>query len=121
MPQTTDRLSLVPELFRNFRLGWRLLSDNRVNMLIKAVIPGLMALYVFSPIDILPDIIPLAGQLDDLAVLVLGLRLFIQLCPPELVREHEMDIARGVPRRTARTARDTGQQETLDADYRVID
>jgi uncharacterized membrane protein YkvA (DUF1232 family) len=45
--------------------------------------------YVLSPIDILSDFPPMGlNQLDDVAVVLLGVRLFIELAPPEVVREH---------------------------------
>ena len=40
------------------------------------------------PIDILPDPILGLGQLDDIAVILLGVKLFIELCPQEIVRQH---------------------------------
>jgi uncharacterized membrane protein YkvA (DUF1232 family) len=45
-------------------------------------------LYILSPIDIIPDLTLGLGQLDDVAVLLLGFKLFIELCPTALVREH---------------------------------
>ncbi len=44
--------------------------------------------YVISPIDLVPGIIPVAGQLDDLAVLIGGLRVVLRTCPPETAQEH---------------------------------
>ncbi|MBI4395450.1 MAG: DUF1232 domain-containing protein [Elusimicrobia bacterium] len=41
------------------------------------------------PIDIIPDFIPVIGQLDDLLIVVIGLKLLARLCPPELVQEHK--------------------------------
>ncbi|MEA3338874.1 MAG: DUF1232 domain-containing protein, partial [Chloroflexota bacterium] len=40
------------------------------------------------PMDIIPDMALGLGQLDDLAVVLLGLKLFIELAPPDVVREH---------------------------------
>ena len=56
----------------------------------------LSAVYVVSPIDLLPDTIPFVGEVDDLIVLIAACRLFIYLCPREVVREHVQQIdARG--------------------------
>lgn len=44
--------------------------------------------YALSPIDLLPGLIPVVGQLDDLAVLIGGLRGVIRSCPPEIARDH---------------------------------
>jgi uncharacterized membrane protein YkvA (DUF1232 family) len=45
-------------------------------------------LYVVSPVDLIPGIIPVAGQLDDLVVLLLALRTAIRTCPPGVAEEH---------------------------------
>lgn len=68
-------------------LFWRLLRDRRVPLPAKLVLPG-MAAYLLMPIDLIPDFIPLLGQLDDLLVLILGLWLFLRLCPPAPFDEH---------------------------------
>lgn len=75
------------DFFRQFQLAWRLLLDPRVPALTK-VIPFATAAYLISPIDLLPDVALGLGQLDDLAVLFIGLRMFIDLCPLDLVEEH---------------------------------
>ncbi len=80
-------LSWLRELLRQFRLAWRLFWDRRVPWPPK-VIPPLALLYLISPIDILPDISLGLGQLDDIAVLLLAVKLFVELCPADLVREH---------------------------------
>ncbi len=75
------------DLLRQFLLAWRLFRDRRVPWLTK-LIPPLALLYVLSPIDILPDLSLGLGQLDDVAVVLLSLKLFIELCPLEVVQEH---------------------------------
>ena len=45
-------------------------------------------LYVLSPLDLIPDFILGVGEVDDLVVLIVLCRLFIYLCPPDVVREH---------------------------------
>jgi uncharacterized membrane protein YkvA (DUF1232 family) len=44
--------------------------------------------YAVSPIDLIPGIVPLVGQLDDLAALLLGIRHTLRSCPPELAATH---------------------------------
>jgi uncharacterized membrane protein YkvA (DUF1232 family) len=51
--------------------------------------------YLILPVDLLPDVFQGLGRLDDLVVLLLGLRLFLRLCPPEVVQEHVKAIATG--------------------------
>lgn len=72
----------------NFRLFWRLLNDQRVPQVLKIALPVMIALYLISPIDFIPDFIPVLGQADDVAVLLFGIQLFINLCPRAIVDEH---------------------------------
>ncbi|MBS3784666.1 MAG: DUF1232 domain-containing protein [Anaerolineae bacterium] len=76
------------DIVRQLRLTWRLFWDRRVPLWAKIVPPAVLA-YVLSPIDILSDFPPVGlNQLDDVAVVLLGVRLFIELAPPDVVREH---------------------------------
>ena len=81
-------LAWLREALRDFRLAWRLFVDKRVPLWTKIVPPAALA-YVLSPIDILSDFPPMGlNQIDDLAVVILGVKLFIELAPPDIVREH---------------------------------
>jgi uncharacterized membrane protein YkvA (DUF1232 family) len=53
----------------------------------KLLIPATVA-YILSPIDILADPMLGLGQLDDIAVFLIGMKIFVELCPTEIVREH---------------------------------
>jgi uncharacterized membrane protein YkvA (DUF1232 family) len=75
------------------RLAWYLLLDERVPMWTKTV-PALVVAYVLSPLDLIPDVLLGVGQLDDLAIFLLGLQLFINLSPPEIVAEVQRKLAR---------------------------
>jgi uncharacterized membrane protein YkvA (DUF1232 family) len=44
--------------------------------------------YALSPIDLIPDFIPVIGYLDDLVLVPLGLLLMLRLIPPEVLAEH---------------------------------
>jgi hypothetical protein len=48
----------------------------------------LAAFYVISPIDIIPDALLGIGQVDDLLLVLIGMRMFISLCPPEIVSQY---------------------------------
>jgi len=74
------------------RLYWRLFRDRRVSILAKALLV-LALVYAISPFDVIPDFIPVIGEMDDVVVVLSGLWLFIRLCPPEVVRETVHDIA----------------------------
>ncbi len=44
--------------------------------------------YAFSPIDLIPDPIPILGYLDDLVLIPLGIALAIKMIPPGILAEH---------------------------------
>ena len=72
-------------------LAWRLFRDPHVPGVPKAVMP-LVLVYLASPIDLIPDFIPLLGQLDDLAVLAGGLALVLWLTPGHVIEDHLLDL-----------------------------
>jgi uncharacterized membrane protein YkvA (DUF1232 family) len=65
----------------------RLVADERVPRRRKLVLVGVAA-YLAMPIDLVPDMIPVAGHLDDAIVLALGLRFVLRSAGPSVVREH---------------------------------
>jgi uncharacterized membrane protein YkvA (DUF1232 family) len=65
----------------------RLIGDERVPRRRKLVLLGLVA-YLSVPIDLVPDFIPIAGQLDDVLVAALALRYALRSGGPGLMREH---------------------------------
>ena len=48
----------------------------------------LVAGYALSPIDLIPDFVPVLGLLDDLVIVPLGIVLVLRLIPPDLLAEH---------------------------------
>ena len=52
----------------------------------KLLVAGIVA-YAFSPIDLIPDFVPVLGYLDDLILIPLGLALAIRLVPPAVLAE----------------------------------
>lgn len=65
----------------------RLLADDRVPRRRKALV-FLMIGYLALPFDLVPDFIPVAGQLDDLILVALVLRIVLRAGGPELLREN---------------------------------
>src|SRR4029077_3998312 len=61
--------------------------DPRVPWYAKAIAIAVAA-YAASPIDLIPDFIPIVGYLDDLIIVPLGIALVIKLITPEIVTEH---------------------------------
>ncbi|HSR47034.1 MAG TPA: hypothetical protein VLL77_03505 [Anaerolineales bacterium] len=78
---------LLYELGVRLKLILRLMGDRRVNPLLKLLPVGTLAYLV------VPDLV--IGPIDDAVVIWLGSVLFVELCPPEVVKEH-MDSLRSV-------------------------
>jgi len=69
------------------KLFVRLLRDSRVSAWPKLLLMAAIV-YAISPFDFLVDFMPLLGQMDDVAVLGLVFRSFIQMIPRPLIDEH---------------------------------
>jgi uncharacterized membrane protein YkvA (DUF1232 family) len=90
------RPSLLRTLVQQARLAVRLVREPAVRWAVRAI-PVLAGLYVVSPIDIVPDVLPLVGELDDLGILLVAVQAFIHLCPAPLVEYHRAAIANRRP------------------------
>jgi uncharacterized membrane protein YkvA (DUF1232 family) len=75
---------LLPNLIRLFG---GLLGDRRVPLPAKIVL-GIASLWLASPIDLIPEFIPLVGPLDDAIVAALTLRLVLRMTEGSVIREH---------------------------------
>jgi uncharacterized membrane protein YkvA (DUF1232 family) len=88
-------------LIPNFlKLLYRLLKDKRVPKAEKVLLIGAI-IYVISPLDLIPDLIPFVGQVDDLYLVALTLLRLLNRTRDEVLREHwdgGGDIARVVER-----------------------
>lgn len=113
-----ETMGLFQSIMSQGRLVWRLLNDERISSWLK-VVPLVGLVYLLSPIDLIPDLmLPGLGQLDDLAVILLTLKLFVELCPPGIVRDH-LEAVTGVGRGpTVSTERSS--EPYIDVPYRVI-
>jgi uncharacterized membrane protein YkvA (DUF1232 family) len=80
-------IGFIQTFFEQLRLSWALMTDSRVPLPIK-FIPLVAVLYVLSPIDFVPDIFPVLGQLDDLGILMTALTAFNSMAPSDVVAEH---------------------------------
>jgi uncharacterized membrane protein YkvA (DUF1232 family) len=66
--------------------------DPRVPWYAKAVALAVAA-YALSPIDLIPDFVPVLGFLDDLVIVPLGIMLALRLIPPAIMAEHRATAA----------------------------
>ncbi|MDF7774990.1 YkvA family protein [Sphingomonas sp. AOB5] len=66
---------------------WLSVRDSRTPLLAK-LFGLLVAAYALSPIDLIPDFIPILGLLDDAVLIPLGVWLFEKMVPPAILAEH---------------------------------
>ena len=91
--------------------------DRRVPLKSKLILPA-GVLYLISPIDFVPDILPALGRIDDVLVLLLSLALFLGSAPKDVVLEH----LRGA-RESTRTQRGTSRSDktVIEGTSRIVD
>jgi uncharacterized membrane protein YkvA (DUF1232 family) len=130
----------ITQLMENGRLAFRLFNDPRVPSWVRYGIPLLAVLYLVMPLDVLPDFIPVIGQLDDLGVIVLAMSLMAKLAPTYVVDEHKRALGydlkgggsdspkssggywnqpprNGSGQSTARVAK---EERSIDGEYKVV-
>lgn len=81
---------------------WLAARDPRVPWYAKTL-AGLVAAYALSPIDLIPDFIPVLGLLDDVLIVPAGIWLVLRMIPPELMVEFREQASQR-SRRPASTA-----------------
>jgi uncharacterized membrane protein YkvA (DUF1232 family) len=72
--------------FKQFRVIRRALKHPQVPWYAKAGL-GCCVLYVVSPIQLIPNFIPVIGQMDDVLVVILGIKLLRKCVPPSVLEE----------------------------------
>jgi uncharacterized membrane protein YkvA (DUF1232 family) len=95
---------------KRVKLVARLMMDHRVSPLLKLLPVGSLV-YLLVPTDLLP-LLPF----DDAAVLWLGSSLFVELCPPEVVQEHQKAIDAASATQAVDDAQPAG--DVIDAEFR---
>jgi uncharacterized membrane protein YkvA (DUF1232 family) len=92
-----DRLRAWARLIRQDVVAlFHAARDPRVPWYAKAVAAAVAA-YALSPIDLIPDFVPILGYLDDLVIVPLGIYLAVRLIPPEIMAEHRRAAAGAPP------------------------
>jgi uncharacterized membrane protein YkvA (DUF1232 family) len=112
MPKALSRVGLLRTLVGQARLALRLIREPGVPLLTKAV-PLLALAYVISPVDFVPDVFPIVGQLDDLGIIAIALELFVRFSPPGATAFHRDAIAQ---RRSYSPS--PGGGDVIDAEWR---
>ena len=74
---------------RNLYALYKVTGDPRVPLLPKLIIIGVIG-YAVSPVDLIPDFIPVLGYLDDLILLPLGIWLAVKLVPSGIWEEYRL-------------------------------
>ena len=69
------------------KLVYRLMRDTRIPLKSKAILGAILG-YMVVPIDVVPDFIPVVGQVDDVLLLSYGIRHIIEVAGADIVLEH---------------------------------
>jgi len=72
-----DKISLAGSLFRDHRIP-----------IAPRIIALALVLYIASPIDLIPDFIPVIGYLDDILIIIVGAGLLLRSVPRHILEEH---------------------------------
>lgn len=140
--KTNKSGSFLDDLLVNGQIAWRLYTDPRVSMLLKIAVPVVALIYFIMPVDLLPDFIPVIGQLDEVAIALLLIRMFVALAPTDIVAEYrnkatgggfsqksdatgnasQKSSNAGTSRKTSSngTGAQANYDDVVDAEYRVV-
>lgn len=95
------------------RLFLRLMRDRRVNLFLKAI-PFAGVIYLVFPFDI-------PTPIDDAVVLWVGVTVFMELCPPAVVAEHERALSLEISGASHESPReDFSEEKIIDGEFRDI-
>ncbi len=81
---------------RDVHALYRASLDPRTPWYVKALAAFIVA-YALSPIDLIPDFVPVLGYVDELILLPLSIALLVKLVPPEVMAEHRATTAHTEP------------------------
>ena len=96
-----DAKTWAKNIKRDVHAVWLAARDPRTPLLAK-VLALIVAAYAVSPIDLIPDFIPIIGYLDDLIIMPLGIMLVVRLIPAEVMCEHRESAAQASRRPVSR-------------------
>lgn len=123
-PSTHD-LGFFQELWQQLRLALHLMVDRQVPLYLKAL-PIAAVAYLLLPFDFLPDLVPGLGQLDDLTILILGAKVFIEMAPKDVVDRYLQQFVGGAQAKgptvlDAAPAEEQVYKTTDDPDGSIVD
>ncbi len=84
---TTNQPGFFRDIWQQAKLVFQLILDPSVPIYLKAL-PFAAVAYLLFPFDFLPDVIPGLGQLDDITILLVGAKMFIDLAPQDVVAKY---------------------------------
>lgn len=99
------------------RLVFRLMMDRRVPLRVKLILPAALV-YLISPFDLVYDMVPILGRIDDVLVIVLSLAFFLGTAPREIVMEHLRGPRSGD---TPSGPADKKRGSVIEGEYEVLD
>lgn len=85
--QKQTLMSAIKDLPSFMRLLYGLMFDGRVSPVDKALVGAAFA-YILMPFDLIPDVVPFMGQVDDIFLLVLSLRRLIENAGRNVLHDH---------------------------------
>lgn len=88
---------------RDVHAVWLAARDPRTPWFVKAL-ALVAAAYAVSPIDLIPDFIPVLGYVDDIIIVPLGIMLVVKLIPPEVMNKHRRAAANATEHPVSRMA-----------------
>ena len=102
----------MPRLAWNLiRLTWKLIFDRRISIFPKLIIPAVL-IYFLSPIDLVPDILPVLGHLDDILIILPALIAFFLMIPKNIISEHTQNT---------KSSKKNTQDTIIDGSYHYVD
>jgi hypothetical protein len=101
---------MLTDLTKRIKLIWRLLNDPRVSPWLK-LIPAASLVYL-----LVPDLV--IGPIDDAAIIWLATYLFVELCPPNVVEEHQRILDGKPPVAAEGNDEDIVEGEVIEGEFR---
>ncbi len=83
--------AFVKKIKKELRIYQAILKDKRTPLLAKVLL-GLAIGYILMPFDLIPDFIPIIGQLDDFIFAALLILIALKFIPRQVVQEHRKNI-----------------------------